>query len=79
MQQDPAPEGPPTALIPYDRRIAKREWKAAIREGARAEAREAAIEPLRIRDEDPESGGRQANSAFIQGVWELMESAPSLS
>ncbi len=31
-------------------------------------ARRAAIDSLRIREEDPEKGGRQANSVFIQQV-----------
>ena len=44
--------------------MAKSEWKAAIRAGARAEAREAAVEYLRIREEDPENGGRQAQQTF---------------
>ena len=48
--------------------LAKHEWKAAIRTGARTAARKAAIESLRIREEDPEKGGRQANSVFIQQV-----------
>ena len=66
--------------------MAKSEWKAAIRAGARADTRGAAAESLRIRGEDPESGGRQANSVFIQQVnsvrllkeaWSLRELIPS--
>ena len=48
--------------------MAKSEWKAAIRAGAKKDSRVAADESLRIRDEDPENGGRQANSVFIQQV-----------
>ena len=61
-------------------RTAKSEWKAAIRAGAKKDARVAAEESLRIRDEDVENGGRQANSVFVQQVdrGNLLKEAQSL-
>ena len=61
-------------------RMAKGEWKAAIRAGAKRDARAAAVESLQIREEDPEIGGRQANSAFIKSVdrRNLLKEAQSL-
>ena len=49
-------------------KLAKEEWKRCLREAAKEDVEKAGRESLQIRGADPEDGGRQSNTKFVQLV-----------